>query len=93
MENEEKYIYDQVTEYADAVINGIDPQKVQISYQLEKLRPKMDELAKELNTTPEDVFIRYMDYASNVSVENEKKFQSTMGNMNSYGDFMSFEKF
>lgn len=93
MENENKYIYDTITAYADEVLNGIDPQKVQISYQLEKLKPKMIELAAELNTTPEDIFIRYMDSASGVSVDNEKKFQSTMGNMNSYGDPMWFEKY
>lgn len=93
MENEEKYIYDKISEYADKVMDGIDPQKVQISYQLEKLKPMMVELANELGTTPEDIFIRYMDSASFVSVENERKFQSTMGNMNSYGDYMEFEKF
>lgn len=93
MENEEKYIYDKITEYADKVMDGIDPQKVQISFQLEKLKPIMLELAEELKSTPEDIFIRYMDTASGVSVENEKKFQSTMGNMNSYGDYMQFEQF
>lgn len=93
MENENKYIYDSITKYADEVLNGIDPQKVQISFQLEKLKPKMLELASELNTTPEDIFIRYMDAASGVSVDNEKKFQSTMGNMNSYGDPMWLEKY
>ncbi len=93
MENENKYIYDSITKYADEVLNGIDPQKVQISFQLEKLKPKMLELANELNTTPEDIFIKYMDAASGVSVDNEKKFQSTMGNMNSYGDPMWLEKY
>ncbi len=92
MENEEKYIYDKITAYADEVIAGIDPQKVQISFQLEKLKPMMIELAEELKTTPEDIFIRYMDTASQVSVDNERKFQSTMGNMNSYGDPIFFEQ-
>lgn len=93
MENVNQYIYDTITEYADSVLNGIDPQKVQISFQLEKLKPKMEELSKELNIPVEDIFIKYMDAASGVSVDNEKKFQSTMGNMNSYGDPMWFEKF
>lgn len=93
MENVNKYIYDTITKYADDVLNGIDPQKVQISYQLEKLKPKMEELSKELNMPVEDIFINYMDSASGVSVDNEKKFQSTMGNMNSYGDPIWLEKY
>ncbi|MCR5278078.1 MAG: hypothetical protein K6E19_01430 [Lachnospiraceae bacterium] len=93
MEQNDKYIYDKVSEYADKVLDGIDPQKVQISFQLEKLKPVMEELAKELNTTSEDIFIRYMDAASFMSAENEKKFQSTLGHMDKYGDYMEFEKF
>lgn len=92
MENKEQYIYDEVTKYADTVLDGIDPQKVQISFQLEKLKPKMQELADELGMKIEDIFITYMDKASDASVDKEKKFQSTMGNMNSYGDYMEFEK-
>ncbi len=88
-----RYIYEKVSTYADEVLNGIDPQKTQISFQLEKLKPMMETLAIELETTVEDIFIRYMDHASVVSVGEEKKFQSTMGNMNSYGDYMEFEKF
>ena len=48
MENVEKYICDKVSAYADEVLDGIDPQKVQVSFQLEKLKPCMEELAKEL---------------------------------------------
>ena len=40
-----------------------------------------------------DVFIKYMDAASERSVDSEKKFQSTMGHMDKYGDFMQFEQF
>lgn len=93
MKDTNKYIYDSITKYADDVLNGIDPQKVQISYQLEKLKPKMEELSKELNIPVEDIFIIYMDMASNTSVDTERKFQSTMGNMNSYGDPMWLEKY
>jgi len=93
MENKEKYILDKVNEYADKVMEGIDPQKVQISYQLEKLRPIMDELSKELSEPVEDIFIQYMDAASNAALETERKFQSTMGDMTKYGDPMGFEQF
>ena len=32
MENVEKYICDKVSAYADEVLDGIDPQKVQVSF-------------------------------------------------------------
>jgi len=93
MENKSTYIFEKVSAYADKVLDGIDPQKVQISYQLEKLKPIMEELSKELNEAIEDIFIEYMDAASNAGLESEKKFQSTMGDMTKYGDPMSFEQF
>ena len=93
MENKSTYIFEKVSAYADKVLDGIDPQKVQISYQLEKLKPIMEELSKELDEAIEDIFIEYMDAASNAGLESEKKFQSTMGDMTKYGDPMSFEQF
>ncbi len=93
MENKEKYIYKKVTEYADKVLDGIDPQKVQVSFQLEKLKPVMEELSSELKESIEDIFITYMDEASNASVITENKFQSTIGDMNKYGDPVWTERF
>ena len=93
MENEKQYIFTKVSEYADKVLNGIDPQKTRISFQLEKLKPIMEELSKELNRPVEDIFIDYMDGASDAALETERKFQSTMGNMSKYGDPMDFEQF
>ncbi len=92
MENKEKYILEKVSNYADKVMDGIDPEKVKISFQLEKLKPIMEELSKELNEPVEDIFIEYMDAASNAGLETEKKFQSTMGDMTKYGDYMQFER-
>ena len=86
-DSEQKFL-DRINDFADKVLDGIDPQKTKVSFQLEKLKPVMEEIAGEEGTTVEDVFIRYMDLASERSVTVEKKFQSTMGNMNSYGDSM-----
>lgn len=86
MTEEQRQILNKINDYADKVLNGIDPQKVQVSFQLEKLRPVMEEIAAQTNQKVEDVFILYMDLASEQSVENERKFQSTLGNMGSYGD-------
>lgn len=92
MTREDEIFLDRINEYADKVLDGIDPQKTQVSFQLEKLRPIMEELAKENNSTVEETFIRYMDLATERSVTLERKFQSTLGNMNTYGDVMDGNK-
>ncbi|MCQ2523253.1 MAG: hypothetical protein MJ123_02850 [Lachnospiraceae bacterium] len=93
MDKELKYIYDKVCEFAESALDGIDPEKTQVSFQLEKLKPVMITLSEELKIPVEDVFIKYMDAASEASVVNERKFQSTVGEMSKYGDPMQFEKF
>lgn len=92
MTKEDEIFLDRINEYADKVLDGIDPQKTQVSFQLEKLRPIMEELAKENHSTVEETFIRYMDLATERSVTLERKFQSTLGNMNTYGDVMDGNK-
>lgn len=92
MTKEDEIFLDRINEYADRVLDGIDPQKTQVSFQLEKLRPIMEDLAKENNSTVEETFIRYMDLATERSVTLERKFQSTLGNMNTYGDVMDGNK-
>ena len=92
MTKEDEIFLDRINEYADKVLDGIDPQKTQVSFQLEKLHPIMEELAKENNSTVEETFIRYMDLATERSVTLERKFQSTLGNMNTYGDVMDGNK-
>ena len=86
MTAEDQKFLDRINEYADKVLGHINPQKTQVGYQLEQIKPIMEEIAKEEGTSVESVFIRYMDLASERSVDLERKFQSTMGNMNSYGD-------
>ncbi|MBR6256581.1 MAG: hypothetical protein IKR23_04305 [Lachnospiraceae bacterium] len=89
MTKEDAAFLERINNYADEVLDGIDPQKTQVGFMLEKLKPVMEEIASESGESVETVFIRYMDLASERSVELERKFQSTMGNMNSYGDIMS----
>ncbi len=86
MTPEDKEILTKINNYADKVNNYIDPTKVRVGEQLEKLKPVMEEIAKEKNMSVEDVFIKYMDLTSEVSVDKERKFQSTVGNMGNYGD-------
>ena len=55
--------------YAEQVLGDIDPQKTRISFQLDKLKPIMQEIADERGVSLEDIFIRYMDLASVVSAK------------------------
>ncbi len=86
MTAEDRAMLDKINVYADKVLGDIDPQKTRVSFQLQKLQPVMEEIAKEKGMEIEDVFIKYMDLASEAAVETERKFQSTVGNMTKYGD-------
>ena len=86
MTKEDEAFLERINAFADEVLDGIDPQKTQVGFQLEKLKPVMETIAAENGQAVEEVFIRYMDLARERSVTMERKFQSTVGNMNSYGD-------
>ncbi len=86
MTKEDEAFLERINAFADEVLDGIDPQKTQVGFQLEKLKPIMETIASENGQAVEEVFIRYMDLASERSVTMERKFQNTLGNMNSYGD-------
>ena len=86
MTADEKVMLDRINEYADKVLKDFDPQKTRFSFQLEKIKPIMEEIAKEKGMSVEDVFIKYMDLASELTVSKETKFQNTIGNMTKYGD-------
>ncbi len=86
MTKEEKDMLYKINRYADEVLGTIDPQKTKISFQLDKLKPVLEEIAAEKGMTVEDIFIKYMDLASIISVEKERKFRSELGNPSLYGD-------
>ncbi len=86
MAPEDQELLDRINEYADQVLKDFDPQKTRVSFQLEKLKPIMEEIARERDATVEEIFIKYMDLASQVTVSRETKFQNTIGNMTKYGD-------
>lgn len=79
MTDKDRIFLDRINKYAEEVLKDIDPQNTHVSEQLEKLRPIMDELSKELNVPIEDVFIRYMDLASEQGVEAENKYREDLG--------------
>ena len=87
MTDENKKIWERISIYAEEVLKDIDPQKTHGSVQLDALRPVMEEIAKEKSMSLEDVFILYMDLASEAGVEAEAKFQMDMEDGN--GGFSS----
>lgn len=78
MTPENRQILDRINAYAEEVLADIDPQKTRISFQLDKLRPVMQEIADEKGMSLEDIFILYMDLASEASVEAENNLQATL---------------
>ncbi len=80
MTDQDKEFLDRITAYANEVCADIDPQKTQISIQIERLMPIMKEIAEETGKTPEDIFIRYMDLASEAAVLTEQKLQESLKN-------------
>ena len=78
MTEQDKEFLDRITGYANEVCADIDPQKTQISVQLERLMPILKEIAEESGESTEDIFIRYMDLASESAVEADKKLQATL---------------
>lgn len=75
---EDRAFLAKINSYAEDKLKDIDPQKTPVSLQLEKLRPIMDELSKELNLPLEEVFIKYMDLQSEYAIELEKDFRKNM---------------
>jgi len=82
MTEEQRKILKRINDYAEEVMGDIDPQKVQVSVQLDKLRPIMEEIAKEKNMSLEDIFIMYMDIQSEASFLSEQKLQNELRDLN-----------
>ena len=57
MTKEDREFLNRINDYANEVLGDIDPQKTQVSVQLQKLRPIMQTLAMEMQMPVEDIFI------------------------------------
>ena len=86
MTEENRAILNRINAYAEQVLGDIDPQKVPVSYQLEKLKPIMEEIAKEKQISLEDMFIQYMDLQSEASCATQKKLTEELQDINLGGD-------
>ena len=68
-----------INDFAEKELGDIDPQKTHVSEQLERLRPIMQTLAMEYKMSVEDVFIKYMDLASEAYVAADASFKEKYG--------------
>lgn len=82
MTEENRKLLARINAYSESVLGEIDPQKVQVSLQLEKLRPIMQEIAEEKNMKLEDVFILYMDLQTEASFESQRKLHDSLKDVN-----------
>lgn len=75
MTKEDREFLGQIMAYADEVMGDVDPEKVRVSEQIEKLRPILQKLAMVHQMPVEDVFIKYMDLATEAAIEKNNKFE------------------
>lgn len=81
LSDEDKAMLVRINAYAEQVLGDIDPQKTRISYQLDKLRPIMQEIADEKGISLEDVFIKYMDISSVVLAKQDAMLKEDLDDM------------
>lgn len=76
MTAEDREMLTRIMNYADEVMPDIDPEKVRISEQIDKLRPVLQQIAMEKQMPVEEVFIKYMDLATENALEYEQKMKA-----------------
>lgn len=86
MTDENRKLLERINAYAEDTLGEIDPQKVPVSVQLEKLRPVMEEIATEKGMGLEDVFILYMDLQSEASCATNQKLKDSLQDINNGSD-------
>ena len=82
MTDENRAILKRINDYAEQVMGDIDPQKVQVSAQIEKLKPILQEIADEKQMALEDMFILYMDIQSEASCATQQKLTEELQDLN-----------
>lgn len=87
MTAEDREFLNTIQSYADEVLADVDPEKVQVSEQLQRLRPILQELAMKHKMNVEDVFIKYMDLATEKAIEYDQKIKADFGDLMKPGDF------
>lgn len=88
MTDEQKKMLDRINKYAEEVLGDIDPQKTRVSFQLDALKPIMQTIADEKGKDVTDIFIEYMDLASEASVASDNKMREALKDLNEGDDGM-----
>ena len=86
MTEKKKKMLDRINKYAEEVLGDIDPQKTRVSVQLDALKPIMKVIADEQGRELTDVFIEYMDLASEASVASDNKMRESLKDLNEGDD-------
>ncbi len=86
MTDDQKKMLERINKYAEEVLGDIDPQKTRVSVQLDALKPVIEEIAKEQCRDLTDVFIEYMDLASEASVASDNKMREALKDLNEGDD-------
>jgi len=81
MNSDDRIMLTRIMEYAEEVMPNIDPEKVRISEQIDKLRPILQTIAMEKSMPVEEVFIKYMDLATENALEYEQKMKADFGDI------------
>ncbi len=81
MTAEDREMFNRIMEFADEAMPDIDPEKVKVSEQIDKLRPVLQQIAMEKSMPVEDVFIKYMDLATENALEYEQKMKDDFGDI------------
>ena len=81
MTAEDREMFNRIMEFADEAMPDIDPEKVKVSEQIEKLRPILQTIAMEKSMPVEEVFIKYMDLATEHALEYEQKMKDDFGDI------------
>ena len=75
MTEKDKAFLNRINAYANETLGDIEPQKTPVSAQLARIKPVMAMIAEEESISLEEVFVRYMDLASEEAVAREQMFQ------------------
>lgn len=79
MKDTEKHsIINRINKYAEEALKDIDPQKTNISIQLEKLKPVMEQIATDYQMSLEEVFVLYMDTASETVAKQDQEMRMNL---------------
>ena len=74
----DRLFLEQVTRYAQEAMLGQDPRNIRVCVQLDQMMPVFQEIAAKEGVSIEDIFIRYMDLASEAMAADEEKLKKLL---------------